>query len=114
MIIFPYNSKKQTKEKRKKHLRQVALKRFGKCKTLNDSAISKTSVEELNNTVSSTGADGEISEAAAIPSTSAGPSEAEEVVAATPPAKRAKTKRIVPKSDRVTRRCKKLCEQSDV
>jgi len=69
-------------------------------------------VEELNNTVVSTSADGENTEAAAVPSTSAGALVADEV--ATPPAKRAKRTpaqaKDITKSDRVTRRCRKLCE----
>ena len=80
---------------RRDHLRQVALKRHGKCRTLNDSAVSTTSAEDLNN------------------SASAGPSEEVESEIATPPKKRAKkapakNKEETPKSDRVTRRSKQL------
>ena len=103
---------------RKQHLRQVALKRFGKCKALQDNApaVSTTSVEELNDTAievagASTSADGENSEAAVLPSTSAGPSGEADVEIVPPPAKKVKRTSIkvkeVRKSNRLSLRGKK-------
>lgn len=87
------------------------MKRYGKCKTLNDANIS-TSVEELNLNVGSTSADGENAEATAMPSISSGPSEADRFIIAMSPAKKAKRTPVKPKnvplSNRVTRYLKKL------
>jgi hypothetical protein len=94
-------------------LQQLSLKRYGKSKALNKTIISTASVEDSNNTVGSTGANGEISEAAAMPSASTRPaSEADKFIIPVSPAKKAKRTpakpKDVPLSDRVTRNLKKL------
>jgi hypothetical protein len=93
-------------------LQQLSLKRYGKSKALNKTIISTTSVEDSNNTAGSTSANGEISEAAVMPSASTGPSEADKFIIPMSPAKKAKRTpakpKDVPLSDRVTRNLKKL------
>lgn len=87
---------------RKENIRQVVLKRYGKCKALEKS-------------VTSTTGDGENS-GDAIPSTSTEPTAAVDVEDNPPPAKKPRKKPIrkgqihVAKSDRVTRHSKKLCQ----
>lgn len=95
-------SKQEMIRVRKENIRQVVLKRYGKCKALEKS-------------VTSTTGDGENS-GDAIPSTSTEPTAAVDVEDNPPPAKKPRKKPIrkgqihVAKSDRVTRHSKKLCQ----